>query len=176
MNFKNIDDLRSFWNGGFLVKKLCCLLGICFVLLGCRAPFVEPAVPIDVELLVPTKTATPVIEETATPELEEPIRFYIDLTFVDSVTKEPVVADVILFVDDDGDDDPETKTMVAAPCTKATSCAFSIPVDGYLYLYMVFAEGYEPHSLGIRPFYTTEKRLSGEVPLKRIVPEEGVQG
>ena len=108
--------------------------------------------------------------EQAVSESDEPLNFYISLTFIDEKTKEPVVADVTLMVDDDGDGDPETGTWLEPPCVQTAACDFSIPVDGMMYVYAIEADGYEPHSLGVRPHYETERRLSGEVPLTRIVP------
>lgn len=172
---KNIHE-----KGSSLVKKLFVVFGVCVMLAACQATY-EPGV-----LETAPSTSSGQAPSGSSKELSssgqaglksnEPIRFYISLTFVDEKTREPVVADVTLPVDDDGDGDPKTGTRLDPPCIQVTGCEFSVPVDGQMYVYAIEADGYAIHSLGVRPHYDSEKRLTGEVPLIRLVPEDARSG
>lgn len=165
------------------MKKLFIVFVVCLMLAACQATYEpgvlkETAVSTDSDQAgsgragqAPSASSTELDSSgQANPESNEPIRFYISLTFVDEKTREPVVADVTLFVDDDGDGDPKTGTSLEPPCIQATGCEFSVPVDGQMYVYAIEANGYAVHSLGVRPHYDSERRLTGEVPLSRLVP------
>jgi hypothetical protein len=163
------------------VKKLFVVFIVCIMLAGCQVGY-EPGV-LEETAVSPSTAQAPSASSTelsssgqADPESNEPIRFYISLTFVDEKTREPVVADVTLLVDDDGDGDPKTGTSLEPPCIQATGCEFSVPVDGQMYVYAIEAEGYAIHSLGVRPHYDSERRLTGEVPLSRLIPKDARSG
>lgn len=158
------------------MRKFVGFIVMIVLLVGCGQGNVEPSVLEETAVSTSSGQAPSTDSGQVVSESDEPLRFYISLTFVDDKTKEPVVADVKLLVDDDGDHNPKTGTWLEPPCIQVTACEFSVPVNGLMYLYVIEADGYEIHSLGVRPHYSSEMRLQGDVPLTRLVSENARTG